>query len=388
MAAAHLGHEHSAMAKTEDPTATTTAARILRRRVSDRVIGGVAGGLGDYFEVDPLLLRIAFVGLMIFGGAGLVLYVIAWLLIPSDGQERSVVEGVIHRAGQIPSRFLWIAVSIIAIVVLIGPFRGEDLTLGSGPFGIPGAIWALVVIVGGIALLRRRDSSPPVAAATAVEGVAAVAQPVTTERPAPRPRSPLTWYTLGACFVLVGVLAAVSRIMGIEVTPGQYFGLALIGLAAGLIVGGWWGRARILMLFVILLAPLAGIASFLTAPLEGGVGNVQVAPATIAELQTEYRLLAGELDLDLTQLPVGSGEYAISASVGTGQLVVLVPEGVSLEIRSEVGAGASTILGPTNVGTRLDGLWVRPYPIHASYVLDLEVGIGRILVMTYSAEAN
>jgi phage shock protein PspC (stress-responsive transcriptional regulator) len=388
MATAHMRHEHSAMAKTEDPSATTSTARILRRRVSDRVIGGVAGGLGDYFEVDPLLLRIAFVGLMIFGGAGLVLYVIAWLLIPSDGHDRSVVEGVIHRVGQIPSRFLWIAVSIIAVVVLIGPFRGEDLTLGSGPFGIPGAIWALVVIVGGIALLRRRESNPPLVAAASAETAVAVVPLIAAERPAPRPRSPLAWYTLGACFVLVGVLAAVSRITGIEVTPGQYFGVAMIGLAAGLLVGGWWGRARILMLFVILLAPVAGIASFLTAPLEGGVGNVQVAPATVAELQTEYRLLAGELDLDLTQLPAGSDEYVISASVGAGQLVVLVPEGVSLEIRSEVGAGSSTILGPTNVGTRLDGLWVRPYPIHASYVLDLEVGIGRILVMTYPAEAN
>ena len=90
MANAHIWREHSAMAKTEDPSATTSTARILRRRVSDRVIGGVAGGLGDYFEIDPLLLRIAFVGLMIFGGAGLVLYVIAWLLIPGDGHDRSV----------------------------------------------------------------------------------------------------------------------------------------------------------------------------------------------------------------------------------------------------------------------------------------------------------
>src|SRR4029079_12309570 len=65
--------------------------RLLRRRNSDRVLGGVAGGLGDYFNVDPLLIRIGFVGLMIFGGAGLVLYVVAWLLTPAEGQEASSV---------------------------------------------------------------------------------------------------------------------------------------------------------------------------------------------------------------------------------------------------------------------------------------------------------
>src|SRR3989337_383835 len=69
----------------QDTQRTDAPGRLLRRRTSDRVIGGVAGGLGDYFNIDPLLVRIGFVGLMIFGGAGLVLYVVAWLLIPAHG---------------------------------------------------------------------------------------------------------------------------------------------------------------------------------------------------------------------------------------------------------------------------------------------------------------
>ncbi len=71
---------------------TDRSARLLRRRTTDRVIGGVAGGLGDYFNVDPLLIRIGFVGLIIFGGAGLVLYLIAWLLLPAEGHDASMVE--------------------------------------------------------------------------------------------------------------------------------------------------------------------------------------------------------------------------------------------------------------------------------------------------------
>src|SRR6266542_4733048 len=83
---------------------TDAQPHLLRRRTTDRVLGGVAGGLGDYFNIDPLLIRIAFVGLMIFGGAGLVLYVVAWLLIPAEGREGSVIEGALRRTGLIPLR--------------------------------------------------------------------------------------------------------------------------------------------------------------------------------------------------------------------------------------------------------------------------------------------
>ena len=72
----------------QDTQRTGALGRHLRRRTNDRVIGGVAGGLGDYFNVDPLLIRIGFVGLIIFGGAGLVLYLVAWLLVPAEGQDK------------------------------------------------------------------------------------------------------------------------------------------------------------------------------------------------------------------------------------------------------------------------------------------------------------
>lgn len=57
---------------------------ILRRSRDDRVIGGVCGGLGRYFGIDPVILRIAFVLLLLAGGAGLLLYVIAWIAIPEE----------------------------------------------------------------------------------------------------------------------------------------------------------------------------------------------------------------------------------------------------------------------------------------------------------------
>src|SRR4051795_6963333 len=61
----------------------------LRRSTTDRRVAGVAGGLARHLDVDPLVLRIAFVLLVFFGGAGLILYGACWLLVPEDGDERA-----------------------------------------------------------------------------------------------------------------------------------------------------------------------------------------------------------------------------------------------------------------------------------------------------------
>jgi phage shock protein C len=58
--------------------------RVLRRSRSDRVIAGVSGGLGRYLGIDPVMLRIAFVLLVVTGGFGILLYVIAWIAIPEE----------------------------------------------------------------------------------------------------------------------------------------------------------------------------------------------------------------------------------------------------------------------------------------------------------------
>jgi phage shock protein C len=58
------------------------ARRQLRRSKENRVIGGVCGGLGRYFGIDPILFRIGFLALLIPGGFGLLLYIISWIAIP------------------------------------------------------------------------------------------------------------------------------------------------------------------------------------------------------------------------------------------------------------------------------------------------------------------
>ena len=64
-------------------------AKKLYRSGKNRIIGGVCAGLGEYFDVDPIVFRIIFVLLAVFGASGVVVYVILWILIPEKNEKRS-----------------------------------------------------------------------------------------------------------------------------------------------------------------------------------------------------------------------------------------------------------------------------------------------------------
>ena len=65
----------------------------LYRSRRDRVIAGVCGGLGEYFGLDPILFRIAFLLLSVMGGSGILLYVILVFLIPLDSGSDAMPSG-------------------------------------------------------------------------------------------------------------------------------------------------------------------------------------------------------------------------------------------------------------------------------------------------------
>ena len=82
------------------PSRSTTGPRVSRDEVRDlgrirrtvgpdRKLAGVAGGLARHLDIDPILLRVAFVVLVFFGGSGILLYVACWLLLPEDGKPRA-----------------------------------------------------------------------------------------------------------------------------------------------------------------------------------------------------------------------------------------------------------------------------------------------------------
>jgi phage shock protein PspC (stress-responsive transcriptional regulator) len=57
-------------------------SRRLYRSTTDKKIAGVCGGLGEYFDIDPTLIRILWLILVLFAGTGLLAYIICWIVIP------------------------------------------------------------------------------------------------------------------------------------------------------------------------------------------------------------------------------------------------------------------------------------------------------------------
>ena len=58
--------------------------RKLYRSRSNRQVGGVCGGLAQYFNLDATLIRILFVVLAVLGGSGLLIYVLLWIIVPNE----------------------------------------------------------------------------------------------------------------------------------------------------------------------------------------------------------------------------------------------------------------------------------------------------------------
>lgn len=69
----------------------------LRRPRSGRLLTGVCAGIAEYAGIDVTAVRLIVAVLTFFGGAGFGLYVLGWLLIPEEGSNRSIAQGVLSR---------------------------------------------------------------------------------------------------------------------------------------------------------------------------------------------------------------------------------------------------------------------------------------------------
>ncbi len=85
------------MELTTDTTATEVAPRPFHRLREGRMVAGVAAGAAEYLDVDVVIVRIVFVALTLMGGLGLPLYVAAWLLVPEEGADETIADGLLDR---------------------------------------------------------------------------------------------------------------------------------------------------------------------------------------------------------------------------------------------------------------------------------------------------
>ena len=138
------------------------AKKTLLRSSKNKVIAGVCGGLGEYFELDPVLFRLLFVAVTLLGGSGVLIYIILWLVIPEDTSKgkdtedtlkenasdmRRTGEKLVKEASTDKGR-LWIGL----VIVLIGVFFLVDNFISIRQFFLPSIIIlaGLVVIIKGI----------------------------------------------------------------------------------------------------------------------------------------------------------------------------------------------------------------------------------------------
>jgi hypothetical protein len=163
---------------------------------------------------------------------------------------------------------------------------------------------------------------------------------------------------LGALLVLVGIGWLLDS-AGIEVPWRAVLPAALIAVGLACVAGAFRGRQHALMVVGVALMVVLSVAVAadwdLDVPWTGGVGDRTERPTTPAELR-EYELGVGNLVVDLSRLQVPAGTTAVEARLGVGELVVELPDGVSVEVVASSGLGEVQVLGQQEggFGSRLD----------------------------------
>ena len=133
------------VAATPPPEPRKSPRRFLRSR-DDRIIAGVCGGLGSYFNIDPVIIRIAFAVSVLFGGLGILAYLAVAIFAPADDGTGGPGEG---GRGREIAQLLGIAVIAVIAVSGFGVLvAGAAFVTGLG-YGLPVAV---VIVVIGIAL--------------------------------------------------------------------------------------------------------------------------------------------------------------------------------------------------------------------------------------------
>lgn len=197
--------------------------------------------------------------------------------------------------------------------------------------------------------------------------------------PGPPRRLPGT-VTLGLILVGVGMLALLAT-LGVDVPVSVAGPALLVVLGLGVLVSGIRGDSSgglvsLAIVLGVLLAIGSLVGALLEVPLRGAVGERHHRPASVAELEPDYRMLMGELELDLRELELPPGTTTVEASTVLGQVVVRVPPATDVSVDADAGGGTATMFGEAREGLSVDHHHETTGYDDATARLRLDLGVG------------
>jgi phage shock protein PspC (stress-responsive transcriptional regulator) len=323
--------------------------RRLRRSREDRVLGGVCGGLGEYFNTDPIIFRIGAIALAFLGAAGVLLYLAALLLIPSgepDGAPAASSGGGRNRA--------LVIAGVVVLLLVAWPFL-----LGGGVL-VAGLLIPIAILVGAGVIVWWLVSG---------------------EGPSGEPKDIARRAALGVGVLILCGLVATAGAIATAAGPEWLVAVLVIVAGGAILAGAFLKPVRWLVLPAVALALAAGTVSAAGIDLDGGVGERDYRPTSAAELDNRYQLGVGELTVDLRNTNLPAGDVPLEFDLGMGQARLLVPEDVCVATTADVGMGNVSFFGRDNGGVDLDFDERPDAAADATRILlDAQVGVGELRV--------
>jgi phage shock protein C len=293
-------------------------------------LGGVASGIGHHYGIDVSLVRIAFVAFTVASGFGLLIYLLAWLIIPRAEYWPPVAAAKPIRA--LSARE--VAIGLIVVAVLLAMFFSGG--------GLTQVLVPLVLVAGGVWMLSQPDAED---AARARQS--AGFQPVDTVRPDDSTglgAAPASYPSYGS--------PVADQFGATDPVPPPPVG----GMPPGSPVTAprrRWRRLLLIPVAVIVAIPIAAIVLLATADIDIDVSSVAVIPETADELPTSINEESADLLVDLSALDPSMFDgdpQSIDLSVDFGRVEVVVPEGLSVAVDAEVGVGEVNVFGVGDEG--------------------------------------